>query len=186
MFASSKRLKITESNLSWISISPFRNVCGLLRFYFWPWLLLVVIFLSVVTAALTLLRLRDEVGLWSRGGSWLSAYMCNVLPPQKTEDNWIELSSVAASLFRNVCVLHWCSRDYFCLWWSFLSVVPAVLALLNAGDGGGLWSKWWVHYVSLSVQGLPPKNTEEITKSDLFWLSASFFTNVCVVHWCFI
>ena len=58
-------LKITQSKLSSLSASLFRNVSVLLRFYLCPCLLVVVIFLSVATTVLTLLRLCDACGLWS-------------------------------------------------------------------------------------------------------------------------
>ena len=81
------KLKITESKLSSLLVSLFRNVCALLRFYLYPWLLVVVIFLSVAMAVLTLLRSNRWV-------HHVSLYV-QCLPPQELKITESNLSSTA-------------------------------------------------------------------------------------------
>ena len=82
-----QKLKITDSKLFSLSDSLLRSMCALLRFYLGPSLILEVSTISVVTAVLTLLSLRDAAGLWSR--RWVHHLSISVqgLAPQNTEYN---------------------------------------------------------------------------------------------------
>ena len=75
-----------------------------MRFYLSPWLLLLVIFLSVATAVLILVRLCDSGLLWS--SRWVHHIGLSVhrLAPQNPKDNWIEpLLIVGLFLQKRVC-----------------------------------------------------------------------------------
>ena len=77
---------------------------------------------------------------------------------QETEDNWTEpLLIVGLSLQKCVC-----SDEVL-----FMPIAIAFFTWLKLRNAGGLWSSRWVHHVSLSVQGLPPKKLK-ITESNFY------------------
>ena len=101
---------------------------------------------------------------------------------QETKDNWIKpLLTVGLSLQKHVCSAEVLISPWLLLEVSFILVVTAVLTLLRLRDATELWSRRWVHHVSISVQGLAPQNTEDNWIQPLLTVDLSLHKLVCAL-----